>query len=420
MAFDLTAADFALKELYPDGAVENLVYKERPLLALLPKKEDFYGKNYSLPVIYGNPQGRSANFTKGRNRGLLSATKGIEFLLTRVSDYGFAFIDNETMEAMENDEGAFLRAAKTEIDGCINSLSNSLASALFRAGYGDIGIIGTSGVSGATITLSNANDIVNFEVGMELVVAQSQAGHVLRTLGSSGNGLIVTAIDRDLGKLTFGANVTDATNGIPGTTDGDYLFCVGDREDSATPARLKVAGLQAWVPPTAPSSASFFGVDRTKDITRLGGLRKDVSTTPIEEALVDGAMSVFREGGNLDYYVLSPERFGYLEKALGTKRDYVDVEVSADIGFRALRVVGPHGDIKVLTDPFCPDAYGFGLTLSTWEMKSLKKLFRPMLQNANNQFKMIDRVDADGVEIRYGYRANLGCKAPGRNIILKF
>jgi hypothetical protein len=420
MAFDLTAADFALKELYPDGAVENLVYKERPLLALLPKKEDFYGKNYSLPVIYGNPQGRSANFTKGRARGILSNSAGIEFLLTRVSDYGFAFIDNETMEAMENDEGAFLRAAKTEIDGCINSLSNSLASSIFRAGYGDIGIIATSGVSSATITLSNANDIVNFEVGMELVSAASQAGHVLRTLGSSGNGLIITAIDRDLGKLTFGYNVTDATNGIPGTTDGDYLFCVGDRQDSATPARLKVAGLQAWVPPTAPGATTFFGVDRTKDITRLGGLRKDVSTTPIEEALINGAMSVFREGGNLDYYVLSPERFGYLEKALGTKRDYVDVEVSSDIGFRMLRVVGPHGDIKVMTDPFCPDSYGFGLTMKTWELKSLKKLFRPMLQNANNQFKMIDRVDADGVEIRYGYRANLGCKAPGRNIILKF
>jgi hypothetical protein len=41
---DLGSMNAALKELYDSQTVENLVYADNPLLAMLPKKTDFGGK----------------------------------------------------------------------------------------------------------------------------------------------------------------------------------------------------------------------------------------------------------------------------------------------------------------------------------------------------------------------------------------
>lgn len=416
MSLDMTSFDAALKSYYTNDEVENLVYKNRPFFALIPKMEQFFGKDLPIPLIYGNPQGRSAGFARAQARGAVTNSYLKAFKITRVKDYSIATIDNETLEASKNDKGAFLEAATTEIDGAINSLSNSIAVDMYRSGYGDRGIVGTSGVSGATITLSEKNDIVNFEVGMELVVSSSQASNTLRALGSSGNGLIVTAVDRTLGKLTFGFNVTDATNGIPGTTDADVLFVRGDREDSATPARLKLAGLEAWIPQTAPSSTAFFGVDRTADLVRLSGVRYDAAGVPIEEALIEGATQVAREGGEIDTYFMNYSNYSNLEKSLGSKVQYVDMAANATIAFRGIRVNGPMGEIKIVPDRNCPVNRAFGLKLDTWKLYSLGKAVRVI---DTDGLKMLRQSTADGVEVRYGGYLQMGCRAPGWNVNIK-
>src|SRR5690606_7731904 len=229
-----------------------------------------------------------------------------------------ATIDNETLKATEGDANAFLEAATIEIDGAINSLTRSLAIAQYRAGYGEIGQILTgSSVSGTTLTLSNPDDITNFEVGMELDTSATLTG-ASKAYGSSGNGLIVTGVNRVAGVLTFGAAVDDATDGIPTIAAGDYIFVRGDHSSSNL---VKIAGLEAWIPASAPSSSPFFGVDRSVD-TRLGGQRHDGSTDPIEEALITGDSMVGREGGRIDHYFMNFKKFSELEKSLGSKVQY--------------------------------------------------------------------------------------------------
>jgi hypothetical protein len=61
---------------------------------------------------------------------------------------------------------------------------------------------------------------------MELEVSATETG-ASRAYGSSTNGLIVTGVNRTTGVLTFGFNVTDATNGIPAAA-ADYIFVRGD------------------------------------------------------------------------------------------------------------------------------------------------------------------------------------------------
>lgn len=412
MTLNLTSFDGALKEYYTDQVVENMVYKKNPALALMPKREDFYGRNWPIPIVYGNPQGRSATFTNAQNRGQSESSRIKEFLLTRVHDYGVATIDNETMEASENDSGAFMQASTVEIDGIINSVTRSCAISMFRAGYGGIGVIATAGITTVTITLATVDDVTNFEVGQELVLAATDSSSALRALGTSGNGIIVTAVDRGAGTLTFGYNVTDATNGIPLAAAGDVIFVRGDRDNSATPTRFKIAGLGAWLPYTAPTSGdSFFGVDRSVDVVRLAGVRYDGSAAPIEEAVIELATRIAREGGSPDTCFMNFAKYSAFEKALGAKVTYQDLAVG-EVGFRSILINGPNGDIRVIPDQNCPLTRMYMLTLDTWELCSLKKMVRFLPGDGN---KMLRQATADGVEVRVGGYLNLGCNAPGWN-----
>lgn len=406
---DLTAMDGALKQYYTDDRVENMVYMDNPLLGLMPKMEEFYGKNLPIPIIYGNPQGRSRTFARAQARSTATSSKIGDFVLTRVKDYSLATIDNETLEASKNSMGSFLDAATLEVDGAINSATRSLAVAMYRSGYGDIGQIGS--VSGSTITLSNANDVTNYEIGQELDVAATQSG-ALRAYGTSGNGLIVTAVDRVNGVLTFGFGVVDATNGIPLAVATDYIFVRGDHTSGAL---TSVAGFEAWLPSSNPSSTAFFTQDRSVDPTRLGGLRFDASALPIEEAHIKAGALVAREGWKLDHFFESYASFESLEKALGSKVQYVDLAANAEVSFRGVVINGPKGPIKVVPDQNCPSNRIFGIHMPVWKLYSLGKSVRVI---DTDGLQMLRQSAADGVEVRYGNYLNMGCRAPGGNIHL--
>jgi hypothetical protein len=412
MSLDLTSYDSALKQYYGDQTVENMVYKNNPFLALIKKFEQMEGRNYPLPTLYGNPQGRSASFSRAQTRGAVSNSQLQAFLMTRVKDYSIATIDNETILASRSNMGAFMEAATLEINGAINSLTRSVATSMFKSGYGDIGVV-TGSVAGTSISLANGEDVVNFEVGMELDCSLSQASNVLKAYGTSGNGLIITGVNRSLGSesISFAFAVNDATNGIPTIAAGDYLFVRGDRQNSATPAKLKLAGLQAWLPATAPSvSDSFFNVNRSSDVTRLAGQRLVATGAPIEEALIDLSAIIAREGGMPDHAFVSFSKYAQLEKSLGSKVQYIDLKVNAEIGFKGILVNGVKGPIKVIPDQNCPTAQAFMLQLDTWKLGSIGKAVRVI---DTDSLQMLRQASADGVECRYGFYGNLMCNAPG-------
>lgn len=406
MGLDLTDFDAALKQHYTDDRVENMVYMDNPLLALMPKMKNFGGRNLPIPLIYGNPQGRSASFTQAQTQGAATSSRLQDFLLTRVKDYSIATIDNETLEASKGNMNAFLEAATVEIDGAINSLTRSLAIAQYRDGWGEIGQIATGGISGANITLAVADDVTNFELDMVLVAAAATSSGNLK--GSSpGDSATIVAINRTTGVITV--------NAVPGTwAAADYLFVKGDREYTAASAQ-KLSGLEAWNPYVAPTSTAFFGVDRSVDVTRLGGQRLDGTALPIEEALIQGASRVGREGFRLSHYFMGYEKYAELEQSLGSKVQYVDLKMDADIGFRGIMVTSGRGSIKCLADQNAPSNRVRGVNLDFWKHYSLGEAVRVI---DTDGLQMLRQASADGVEVRYGYYANMGCRAPAANIAI--
>src|ERR1017187_7948248 len=165
----------ALKELYTDDKeyMKDLVYKENPFLALVPKNESpdgFAGKYIPVPLEYGVPQGRSHTFTNAQ--GNQTPTQLASFFVFVIQDYQLVTITNLLMEQTKSNAGAFVDAAKLQMDGGFRNITNNIAFELFGSGTATRGTStsastqsGTTAPGGTTLPLTNAQSIVQFEVG---------------------------------------------------------------------------------------------------------------------------------------------------------------------------------------------------------------------------------------------------------------
>ena len=398
MTLDMTSFEAALKEHYTDDRVKNLVYKNNPLLAVLPKMERFGGKNLPIPIQFGVPGSRSASFADALAQKGGASSQFEDFVLTRVKDYCLASIDNETLEASIGNPNAFMEAAANEVDSAIHSCTRSLATALYRDGTGTIGVAGGA-TAGVTLDLATVDDIVNFEVGMTIV--STAASGTLPVLGTA----VISAVDRDLGVMT-----TVAAHGM---APGEFIACQGDLS-------AKISGLGAWVPDAAPAPATpFFNVDRTADTSRLAGVRFAGAGAPGNKVsdLTKASARLAREGGRPTHCFMNHVDYGLLLDELNAKVEYAEVAASerGDISFSAMRLHTPSGTVTVIPDHNCPVGKAYLIQMDTWKLYSLGGAPK-ILQTDGMRF--LRESSADGVEVRVGYYAQLGCNAPGYNCVI--
>lgn len=411
----------ALKELYTgDDFMKDLVYKKNPFLALVPKDESpsgMAGKYIPVPTIFGTPQGRSATFSSAQNNQ--TAPQLASFFVYRVSNYQLATITNELLEATKDNAGAFIDEAKLVMDTAFRNISNDLALDLYSDGSGARGQI--SSITSGVITLTDANQVVNFEVGMALV-SYSVSGNVYTQSTSAATGYVI-AVNRYSGTVTVSATAGGSA-GTPTnwSTSFPYLGVEGDvafGTISVTTSFKKVSGLGAWFPQTAPSSTdSFWGVNRSQDSRLYGVIAQNTSTETIEEALIDGASLVAREGGQPDMCFMNFASYAALEKSLGSKVQYVDVKhEEADIAFAGIRIHAPYGPIMVIPDRNCPSRTAYLLSMNTLKFRSLGKAPH-ILTYGLEGLEGLRVGTADALEIRIGYYGNLVCSAPCWNAVV--
>lgn len=383
------------KILYPQGHVPDETYQDFPMLSIIGRDEQFYGSSMFLPLKYGNGNKRSSTFTNAQSDS--SPTSNVGFTVTRATDYAVAYIDNQSMEASEKDEGAFVDIFKHEVDSAMKASVISEAQSLAGDGTGIIGqISASSNVGTPTITLADIAQIVNFEVGNVLQVTASVGG------SARSGSVTITALNRKTGTITVSGNWTA---GIAAAAAGDYIAIAGD-------LNLKPKGFSAWIPESDPSSTAFFGVDRTPDLLRLSGVRDDYSAKPIEEALVLAAKDMNLNGAAVDYGFITYDKHAELENALGSKVQYVDVMSPIGIGFRGIKIVSGKKPVTILADLTCKSDRLWMMQSGTWKLRSLKKSIRFLEQDG---LKSLRVSNADAQEVRMGGYKQFTCEAPGYN-----
>lgn len=403
MSLDLTALAAVLKVQYTQKKVNTLAYDKNPFWAMVKKRTDFLGSNKVVAIRNGQPQGRGADFTTAIAN--VSPSTYNRFTVTRARDYAFARVFGEAVEASAKDAGSLLQGLKNEIDGAIYTATRSIAINLFGNGGGARGQI-ASGQATPIVTLSRPEDTVNFEAGMYLKTSTADG-----TSGTLKAGrVLVTGVDRVAGTVTASGNWTA---GIATAAANDFIFQEGDNVANNS----MISGLAAWVPSTTPTSTPFFGLDRSTDPVRLGGVRYSAgSGGPIEEILIDTAALLVREGSRPDTVLMNPLDYANLVKALSGKVIYDRASSfdMPDIGFEAVKLMGPAGPMKVLADLNCPRGRGYMLQLDTWTFESLGGA--PKILNLDGQ-DMLRDATADAYIIRVGYYGNLTCEAPGWNAV---
>lgn len=410
----------ALKELYTDDKdyLKDLVYKENPFLALCPKNESpdgFAGKYIPVPLEYGTPQGASHTFSSAQ--GNQTATSLVSYFVYVISDYTIVTITNLLMEQTKSNAGAFIDAAKMQLDGGFRTMTNRVAFELFGSGTATRGQIAAAGYSfvnpTATITLSNVQQIVNFEVGMTLRASATDGGAVSDDTGQ------VASVNRATGVITLtmsdSSPDTEWANSAYLTVDGD-LPTAGA---TSTSSYLALSGLSAWIPSTAPASNdSFWGVNRFADPTRLAGLRYDASAYTIEEGITNALAYGNREGAKFDLIIMDFASYAALVNALGAK--VINVQVKHDeveVAFDGISFQSAYGKVTVLADRNCPPQKAYCLTLNTWKLRSLGKVPH-ILTYGMEGLEGLRVGTADALEIRIGYYGNLICSAPGWNMVV--
>lgn len=411
MAVSTSAIAYALKTVYTNREMQNAVYKDNPLFALMRKEGGFTGASHIHGVRYRDSLARSPTFATAQGRAGANGasgtdvgfTKGVQFIVTRRKEYQIYTLEQEAILAGRDDKGSLIRTLSTEVDSALNNLNRSFGQSVYRKGSGSLG---TVTVAALVFTVGEA--ITNIEEGMSLVCAATENG-ALRNTAAVITPMVVTSVDRDAGSFTVDAN-TD------GCATGDHLFIEGDRATGAITAAsyLKFSGLDAWNPITAPSSGeSFYGVDRSVDATRLAGQRKDISTLGPEEGYITALAIAAREGSSPSHIFTSFTDEKNLKLAVGSR---VEMEWMAvgDIGFESMKIRGPKGPVRLFADVNAPVGYARLLQLDTWAFKHLGDLINTADLDGS---RLAREYQADRFEGRLSTYGNVVCYAPSKNMV---
>lgn len=396
--------------------------RKHVLLSKLQKDGNAYGEYIVIPVTVDNPAGRSGTIADLLNTtgGPISPTVSRKFNVPLAKDYAATWIDELTMRKAANDRGSFVDARKFEIDGLLRQLGNSLSHSLYRAGDGTVGRgDGAYSVAGNVITLLTRADSKFFYLGMPLDFvansggAPSGAARVVATQRA-----VVTKIDEDGGTITAALDVTGAavsalSTNYTSVANTDWIAPMGDyNQNFATTGAIKVKGLAAWIPLTAPTGGdNFYGVDRSIYPTRLAGSRLNDPTAPAEDSIMALGEILHERGANPDIVLVSPRQFTKISRRKNAQVIFEGAGGQATHGFMTFMIATSAGMLPVYADPDCPEDRGYILSLGTWKIKHLGL---PEIVTTDG-LNALRRPALDQIEIRCRYYAQLVCYAPGEN-----
>lgn len=411
---DLTAFDPMVKEHYSPFEVARMAMQKNKATGMLAKsqKKMVGGREWVQPIMTALPGGGSSTFSVAVTNAVNNVSSYKNFNVTRRSHYRIAKVDNQAIEATATgDEDAF-ESAFDEFDNGIEAEGNYINFRFFRTQAGEVGFgDGVYTVGTTAAAFKDASSMWGIRQG-EVVRVSATIGSALRT-----GSLTIATVNRVLGTYT---TTVAGTTGVAALVNTDFVYLDGDGQNAST--ALAASGLADWVPDVAPTSTTFYNVDRTLESDYLGGIRIDgTDGRSISNLLVDAVAAVDNIGGDPDVVWMNPITFGTLTKQLEGKWVIssavgYDGKKLATVGFDGFRVNLNGKNLTIYTDRCCPIKRIYVLTWSTWCMFSAGPAPNFLQKRAGSIIKVSE--GNDGYEARIGEYYNFSCKAPGYNCVI--
>lgn len=334
----LTQSDYTsfLKEFYVGTVVADLVYKNHPWLAIVPKNPEVRGNVYPKPIRYANITGQSATFANAHtNQG--PATRD-RWECTHIDNYAKATVANKVIELSLGNPAAFREALTDAVDSAYSAFGNDTHFELL-AKHAKGARAQVASVASNVLTLG-AGEARFFEVGMKV----NRSDSTQAALDGAPEIEVIEAVDRINDTITLVSEFSTVTVAT------DYIYRDGDFD-------AKADSLPAWLPGSAVTSTLFNGIDRTADSTRLAGVDASSgsadATAPYLDDLIKTGARLYREGSSPDICLLNPVTHGNLSFETEKRAArYVKVgATSGSLSFSALEIMTGAGAVPVVADP---------------------------------------------------------------------
>ena len=403
-----------IRALWPQSKADEALFGSDWLLAMMKKVEDFDYEPLNIVVKYARPQSRSADFATAQSLAAASASKFKGFAVYMAENFAVGTVPGKIIAQGRKNRALLVREFKDTIDGLMDETANSISHDLWRDGTGVRGqAASSSAISTVTLTLADPADALNFEPGMEVVLAATKTGAI-----RSGSATI-TAIDPEAGTLVTDSNWTSQ---ISGATNDDYIFAKGDAANN-TGTSAVITGVGGWNPITKPGgSDSFWGVNRSAYAERLSGNRYDGSgDADIKTAITKGITKISRMTGNKakpKFVALHDDDLESLLVDLQGDRTYEKVDVpGANVSFDAVTFSGrgTGGRLFVMPTKYMTKGYARIIDPASWEFHHIDPVPHIIQDDGN---KALRQTSADGVEIRVAARGNVVNRAPLHNCVV--
>lgn len=383
-----------LKRTYQNP--EKVFFRDRPFLGMMGKKTNFMGSDVRIPIIFGQGGGNSSTFTNAQSD--TTAHVDDAFVVTHVSAYALAQIDGAAID-MSKDKMAQMEPVMLSVDAKFQGLSDKLASQVYRLPNGHVGRENNAWLTTeTTLILDDLSDVNRWQVG-QVIRSSATIGGAYRT-----GSVTVAKVNSVTGQITM----TGAINaGIAAFAREDYLTIDGD-------LNLGLSGQASWNPAIP---GTFLGVDQTVG-TEVSGARVAYDTS-IEKTINNMMGTSAGLSSSFDHIYMHPSIYADFSTVLAAKNTYERAQFKAvgsdgknvaGIGYQGFQAHFAGFNCNIVVDPFCPVGFMHGVRLEDAELKTNGKAPRFLDYGRGEQF--VTLYNADGIEVRQGYRGNYTYKRP--------
>lgn len=363
-----------LKVYYKDG-VENLMFRNSPLLKKLQKNR-IEGKTYNFSAMYGRGGAVAGDFTKARNLAA-SVSKNVEFAVEPGQLFSVYTMNAKEVQASVTRRGAYMKVAGAKMFAASEGFRKTLAASLYGRGYGELcfapASVSFTQDTAADITLP-MDAIMKIDVGSELVIKTSVAGDSTSIKAT----LTVNAITGTIVNVTPSATYETAAT--------DVICLAGSMDASGAP--LLPVGLGGWLPAVGSRSGinwqtyintKFYNVERKAAPDRLAGAfyAEASSTAKKTDAVEALLMQVRRQGSLADMIVMNDEDWLAMSAEIATSNTYftqtsTKESKKAAIGFDSFAASFSTNYVEnIIDDPYCPKGEFFILDSTAVEFDTL-------------------------------------------------
>lgn len=312
---------------------ENVYNSANVMLARQRKVFDFTGRQLFVPVPSG--------FSGGVGSGSLPTSNFSDVedaLINAKKVYATIEIDREAMKASANDEGAFVRATRWQVQKGVESYMRNASRILFSDGSGSLGTIDTGGV---TDNGSGNYDLVLTAASFK--EANLEERDYINI--SSGNTDLFEVLSVTPGTRTV--NVT-RISGSKVPADADVLFMQGSENNDP----------QGFKGVIDTQSGTLYGITVGR---RWQATREDVGGAGLTTDLMNKIMlEVQRKSGKVpNLIVTSFTQYRKLLNLLEDQKQYIVEprmpELRGKISFKGLEFMSAAGAIPIFPERFVED-----------------------------------------------------------------